>query len=132
MRETDILESPIDAEEATSGLSGSPLQRDLGQRDTVQPESELLERYFSKTSTEADPEAALLGRINGEFMKMFFRLGETIESICQDYPTDAEHLSALLKGDVMRLQFGRQIGQFARLRLVLNNTPKTMARLGKR
>jgi hypothetical protein len=132
MNETAILESQREVEDTASGACNGILRRNVGEGDAAQLELMLLNRYFDKLSAEEDPEAALLGIVNGEFYKSFFRLGKVVEELSDDYSTDVEHASVRMQGDAMKVQLGRLIGRLAQVRLALNNAPKPTARLGRR
>ena len=131
MDEMDVLDCPIESEETIDTVGDPVLRSQVEQQGTMQSDDQMLERYFEKLSSEADPEVALLGRVNGEFMKSFFGLGKMIESMGDDCHTDVEHLSVFLRGNAMKLELGRMIGRIAQMRFVLNNTSKPVARLGR-
>ena len=122
----DYVEPEVSSPEESQTLS----PQNSRERQSQTPEEELLQKFYAATSCEADPEAALLGRVNGELMKTLFRIGKMTERMDEEGPSDVNQLTAIMQGDEMKLCLGRQIGRFVQLRLILNSTPKTVTRLG--
>ena len=128
----DILDLSIAPEESTPEPSELSSLQNRRERTTPESEAALIQRFNEKLSGEADPEAALLGRINAVLQTSFFRLAELTESLGEECATGPEHRAVFMQGTDMSLRISRQIGQFAQLRLIFNTPPRTTAFLRQR
>lgn len=79
-----------------------------------------LREYLEQALAEPRSEVATLGITNHLLMRMLIRLGESIDKVLEECPTESDQYAVLLQGVETLMRLARQIGQFSRLRLVLS------------
>ena len=117
----------------TPSPTQTPGKRSDENRDQGVAERQLerLREYLEQSLADPRSEVATLGITNHLLMRMLIRLGESIDKVLEECPTESEQFNVLLQGVETAMRLARQINQFSRLRLVLSEARQGLLTMQK-
>jgi hypothetical protein len=127
----DVIEDTT-GETKRSSVVETPLNRhESRDQKLVERQLERLRDYLEESLADPRSEVASLGMSSYVLMRMLLRLSESIDRVLEECRTDSDHYAVLLQGIEASLRLGHQIGQFTRLRLLLNEAREGLQTLRK-
>lgn len=128
----DMVENQSNKKRAPSPTT-TPVKRSDENRDEGVAERQLerLREYLEQSLADPRSEVASLGITNHLLMRMLIRLGESIDKVLEECPTESDQFNVLLQGVETAMRLARQINQFSRLRLVLSEARQGLLTLQK-
>lgn len=120
-----------DNERGSSPPAAPPVTCADERRDKEVAERQLvrLREYLEEALADPQSEVAPLGITTYHLTRMLIRLGESIDKVLEECPTEPDQYAVLLEGIEVSMRVARQIGQFTRLRHLLSEAHQSLLTL---